>query len=76
MMVILTGPISLLCFYLAFLCLRRNFRKHALILGGFAFFFLVLSVIILGAGYYTWQALDNGSVASLYFPFDTELLCS
>lgn len=65
MMVILTGPISLLCFYLAYLCLRKNFRRHALILGGFAIFFLVLSVVLVGAGYYTWLALDSGSVANI-----------
>lgn len=62
MMAILTGPLSLFCFYLAFLCLQRNFRKHAFVIGGFAVFFLALTLIIFGAGYYTWIAFDSGAV--------------
>lgn len=65
MMVILTGPISLLCFYLSVLCLRRKYHKHALVLAGFALFFLFLSVAILGAGYYTWLSLEAETVARL-----------
>jgi hypothetical protein len=62
MMAVLTGPLSLLCFYLAFLCFRRDFRKHAFVIGGFAIFFFALTLIIFGAGYYTWVALDSGAV--------------
>jgi len=58
MMVILTGPLYLLCFYLSLLCLRRKFHRHALILGVFAMFFLFLSVVILGGGYYMWLGMD------------------
>jgi len=62
MMAILTGPLSLLCFYLAFLCLRRNFKKHAFVIGWFAIFFFALTLIMAWAGYYTWAALDSGAV--------------
>ncbi len=62
MMAVLTGPLSLLCFYLAFLCLRRNFRKHAFAIGGFAIFFFALTLAIAVAGYYSWVALDSGAV--------------
>ncbi len=62
MMAFLTGPLSLFCFYLAYVCLRRNFRKHALVIGGFAVFFFALTVIIFWAGYYTWAALESGAV--------------
>jgi hypothetical protein len=58
MMVLLTGPLSLLCFYLAYLCFRRDFRKQALVIGGFAMFFMFLSVVLIGAGYYTWLSLE------------------
>lgn len=60
MMALVTGPLSLLCFYLAFLCYRRKFRKQAFVIGGFATFLLVLTVLIFGAGYYAWIALDTG----------------
>jgi len=62
MMAILTGPLSLLCFHLAFICLRRNFKKHAFVIGGFAIFFFVLTLIMAWAGYYTWSALESGAV--------------
>ena len=65
MMVILTGPISLLCFYLSYLCFRRKFHKHALVIGGFALFFFILSVVILGAGYYTWLSVEAETLAQL-----------
>lgn len=62
MMAILTGPLSILCFLLAFLCFRRNFHKQALVIGGFAIFFFILTMIIAWAGYYTWSALDSGVI--------------
>ena len=60
MMAVLTGPLALLCFYLAFICFRKDFRKQALVIGGFAVLFFALTLIIAGAGYYTWIALDSG----------------
>ncbi|WP_303720219.1 hypothetical protein [Malonomonas rubra] len=65
MMLLLTGPICLLCFYLSFLCLRRKFHKHALVLGGVALFFLVLSLALIGAGYFTWLSLNAETIARL-----------
>jgi len=62
MMAFLTGPLSILCFLLTFLCFRRNFYKQAFVLGGFAIFFFVLTMIIAWAGYYTWSALGSGVV--------------
>lgn len=60
MMAILTGPLCLLCFYLSYLCVRNGCRKHALVLGGFAFFLLALTLGIFYAGYYTWVAIEAG----------------
>lgn len=62
MMAILTGPLCLLCFYLSYLCVRNGCRKHALVLGGFAFFLLVLTVGLFYAGYSTWVAFEAGVV--------------
>lgn len=62
MMAILTGPLSILCFLLAFLCFRRQFHKQAIVIAGFAIFFLVLTIVMAWAGYYTWSALDSGAV--------------
>lgn len=58
MMVILTGPLCLLCSYLAFLCFRRDFKKHGLVLSGFALLLLALTVAILGGGYYMWLGME------------------
>ena len=62
MMAILTGPLCLLCIYLSYLCVRNRSRKHALVLGGFAFFFLVLTIGLFYAGYYTWAVFEAGGV--------------
>ncbi|SHJ19744.1 hypothetical protein SAMN02745165_01778 [Malonomonas rubra DSM 5091] len=62
MMAILTGPLALLCFYLAVICFRRNFKKQAYVIGGFAVFFFALTLIMVGAGYYTWASLDAGAI--------------
>jgi len=59
MMVILTGPLCLLCLYLAYRCYRIEYHKQTLVLGGFAFFFFILTIVFVGAGYYAWDALKN-----------------
>lgn len=59
MMVILTGPLCLLCLFLAYRCYRIDYHKQTLVLGGFAFFFLILTIVFVGAGYYAWEALNN-----------------
>lgn len=57
LMVILSAPLCLLCFYLAWLCYRRAFYRQALVLGGFALVFLLFTLGMLGASYYTWEAM-------------------
>ena len=62
MMAVLTGPLCLLCFYLSYLCVRVDCRKQAIVLGGFALFFLALTVGIFYAGYISWSAFESGAV--------------
>jgi len=62
MMAILTGPLALLCSYLAYICFRRDFKKQALVIGGFAVFFFALTLIMVGAGYYTWASFEAGGI--------------
>ena len=57
MMVIFSGPFCLLCFYLAWLCYRKDCYKQTLVLGAFGFVLLIITVGIVGATYYTWDAL-------------------
>ncbi len=44
-MMILSIPLALLCFYLAFLTWRRSFHRHALVLAFFGAFFLAVALI-------------------------------
>ncbi len=44
-LLILSIPLSLLCFYLAFLAWRRRYRRHAAVLAFFGFFFLAAGVV-------------------------------
>jgi len=57
LMVILSAPLCLLCFYLTYLCYRRGLMKQTLVLGIFAMMFLLFTLSMIGASYYTWEAL-------------------
>ncbi len=60
MMVLLTGPLCLLSFYLAYLCYRSAYYRHTLFLSLFAVFMLLITLGVVGASYFTWQALQEG----------------
>ncbi|MBW2450749.1 MAG: hypothetical protein JRF07_00160 [Deltaproteobacteria bacterium] len=51
MVVLFSVPLSMLCFYLAYLCYRHDLYQHTLVLTVIAVFTLVLSVTLIGAGY-------------------------
>lgn len=55
MMVLLTGPLCLLSFYLANLCYKTAYYRHTLFLTIFAIFMLLISLGVVGASYWTWQ---------------------
>lgn len=64
LMVILSAPLGLLCLYLTWLCYRRGFPRQALVLGGFALAFLLFTLAMLGASYYTWEAMKLDMAAT------------
>lgn len=55
MLILLSGPICLLCFYLAGLCYRRAYYRHTLVLGIFAVLLLIITFGLIGASVYTWD---------------------
>ena len=57
LMVLLSAPLCLLCLYLTFLCYRRGLMKQTLVLGAFAMMFLLFTLGMIGASFYTWEAL-------------------
>ena len=66
MMVLLTGPLCLLSFYLAYLCYRSGYLRHTLFLTIFAVFMLLITIGVVGASYFTWQALQEELAAGLF----------
>lgn len=58
-MVFLTAPACLLSFYLAFLCYKRSFYRHTLILASFGICMLLVTVGILGFGYLVWAEMGE-----------------
>ena len=51
MMVLFLAPLSILCFYLAYLCYRHAHYQHTVVLIVIAVFMLALSLTIIGVGY-------------------------
>jgi hypothetical protein len=51
MVVLFSAPLSMLCFYLAYLCYQHALYQHTFVLTVIAFITLVLSVTSIGAGY-------------------------
>lgn len=58
LMLLLFVPLCLLCFYLAFLCYRKAYYRHALALAGIAFFFLLAALGIVGVGLFGLERLQ------------------
>ena len=61
LLVILSAPGCLLSGYLALLCYRRNFYPQALCLAGTAVALLLLTIVLLGAGYFTATRFEEYS---------------
>ncbi len=57
MMIILSGPFCLLCFYLAWLCYRKACYKQTVVLGLFGILLLVITFGFIGLSYVTWDGL-------------------
>ena len=63
LIVIFSAPACLLSFYLAYLCYRRARYPHALVLALVAVIMLVVTLGVLGAGYFAGQAIEVESAA-------------
>lgn len=59
MMVFLTAPACLLSFFLAYLCYKRAYYRHMLVLSVFAVCMLLVTVGILGVGYFMWMEVNE-----------------
>ncbi|MDT8440098.1 MAG: hypothetical protein RQ723_00380 [Desulfuromonadales bacterium] len=57
MFVLVSGPLSLLSLYLAYLCYRQARYRHTLALALVALFMLLVSIGVVGAGYLTGVAI-------------------
>ncbi|MEA3362690.1 MAG: hypothetical protein U9Q61_05405 [Thermodesulfobacteriota bacterium] len=64
MMVILSAPLSLLCFHLAWLCYRKECPKPAWVSLTFAVILLLVSVVTVCGSFYAWDAIQ-GEISSL-----------
>ena len=51
LLIVLSAPLCLLCFYLAWLCGRQARYRHGLVLLVFGLALLVVTLGLLGAGY-------------------------
>ena len=61
--VFLTAPICILCFYLAFMCYRKAYYTHTVVLSLFAVFMLVITLGIIGVSYSAWNVIDEELVS-------------
>ena len=57
--IFLTAPACLLSFYLAFLCYRKAFYTHALVLSMVAGFMLIVTLAVVVIGYSAWSVIDE-----------------
>lgn len=65
MLVFLTGPACLLSFFLAYLCYRRTYYRHTVVLSLFAISMLLATIGILGFGYVVWMEMDEEFTTSV-----------
>jgi multisubunit Na+/H+ antiporter MnhF subunit len=75
MLIILSIPLALLCFFLGFLCYKRVYYKHALVLTLLGFLLLCFAISMIVAGYYVNQMIrqETVSVESRKPPFSEEI---
>ncbi len=67
MMVVLSAPLSLLCFHLAWLCYRKDCPKPALVSLSFAIILLLITVGFVGVSMFAWDNLKDGLAVSWFF---------
>ncbi|PLY03415.1 MAG: hypothetical protein C0622_04505 [Desulfuromonas sp.] len=58
MMILLTGPLALLCCYLAYRCYRIEYHRHSLVLVGIALFLFLLTAVFVGGSFYAWNTME------------------
>ncbi len=73
--IFLTAPASLLSFYLAFLCYRKAYYSHALVLSMVAGFMLIVTLAVVVIGYSAWNVIDDELVTLGQIASDFSLLC-
>jgi hypothetical protein len=65
MIIFLTVPAALLSLFLAILCYRKKFFRHAVVLSIFATFMLFVTLVVIVFGYSAWTEIEN-ELALLY----------
>ena len=75
MLVFLTAPACLLSFVLAYLCYKRAYYQHMLVLSVFAVCMLIVTVGILGVGYFMWEEVSAELAAAFLAPNLTNQTC-
>ena len=65
MLVFLTAPACLLSFFLAYLCYKRAYYQHMLVLLVFAVCMLIVTVGILGVGFFMWAEMSEEFATAL-----------
>ena len=75
MMVFLTAPACLLSFFLAYLCYKRAYYRHMLVLSVFAVCMMVVTISILGVGYFMLAEMSEEFAAALWTPNLTNQTC-
>jgi len=61
--IFLTAPICLLCAYLAFVCYKKAYYPHTIVLSLAALFMFVLTLGIIGISYSAWSVIDEELVS-------------
>jgi len=69
LMILLSIPVCLLSFFLAFLCYRRTHYQHTLVLVIIGLLLLCFSVGMIIAGYFTSQVIQRETTATENFRF-------
>jgi hypothetical protein len=72
--IFLTVPGCLLSLYLAFLCYRKAFYKHALVLSMVAGFMLIVTLAVVVIGYSAWCVIDEELVTLGQLASDLSIL--
>jgi hypothetical protein len=61
--IFLTAPICLLCSYLAFICYKKSYYQHTIVLSLCALFMLIVTLGIIGISYSAWNVIEEELVS-------------